>query len=353
MSDTFRFGLIGGGSIAAHHVSAIRANPGAQVVAVAEAIPDRGQAFAAEHGIPDVYTDYAEMLRRDDLDAVAVCVPNFLHAPAAIAAMEAGKHVLVEKPMALHSQAAAEMVAVQKATGRTMALGLNLRFREDLRLARQYTAQFGTLYYGRCGWFRRRGIPGWGSWFTQKDKAGGGPLIDIGVHMLDMCLALLGYPEPTYVSGATYAEFGPHKRGLGNWGIPDFERGRYDVEDMASAFINFANGATVVLEVSWALNAVQRQWVEVMGKEGGLSLTIEPKELRIFSEQFGQVVDLVPQPAPEGKDRQLLTANFIHCCQTGEEPETAPRHGLILNRIFDAIYESSKNGGRQVAIRPV
>jgi predicted dehydrogenase len=346
MAEVFRVGLAGAGTIAKSHAEVLRGLPGVKVTALAEAVPERGRAFAAEHGIETVYTDWKELIGQADLDAVVVCAPNFLHAPVAVAAMKAGKHVLVEKPMARTGTEAAEMVEVARQTGRTLMVALNNRYRADVGLLKEYAARFGEIYYGRCGWFRRRGIPGWGSWFTRMETAGGGPMVDIGVHMLDMCLYLMGYPEPVSVTGSTYAKFGPHKKGLGTWGIPDWN-GYYDVEDLASAMVHFENGATVLLEVSWALNTGDRNWVEVMGTEGGLSLS--DSKATIYSEQFGRPVDLVPS-AGANEDRLEQARHFVHCCRTGETPLTSPRHGLILNRIFDAVYESGKNGGRQVRL---
>lgn len=348
MGATFKIGLVGAGSIAKAHAEANKKVAGVEVTSLSETVEDRGRAFAAEHGIPNFYTDFNEMIADPDLDGVIVCVPNFLHAPVAIAAMKAGKHVLTEKPMGLNGTVAAEMVEVSRQTGKTLMVALNNRYRADIQLVKKYAEeQFGELYYGRCGWFRRRGIPGWGSWFTRMDRAGGGPLIDIGVHQLDMCLYLMGYPNPVAVTGSTYAKFGPNKKGIGSWGMPDWN-GYYDVEDLAGAMIHFDNGATVQLEVSWALNTADRNWIEIMGTEGGA--TIAEGKATVFSEQYGRTVDLALNAGAPNQDRIEQAKHFVHCARTGQEPLTSPRHGLILNRIFDAIYESGKNGGRQVQL---
>lgn len=347
MNSTFKIGLVGAGSIARAHADANKKLADVEIIALAEAVEDRGKAFAAEYEIPNFYTDYHQMLANPEVDGVIVCLPNFLHAPVSIAAMKAGKHVLVEKPMALNAAAAAEMATVAEETGKTLMIALNNRYRADLQLMRKYAEeQFGEMYYGRCGVFRRRGIPGWGSWFTRMDQSGGGPLIDIGVHYLDMCLYLMGYPNPVAVTGSTYAKFGPHKKGTGMWGMPNWD-GYYDVEDLAGAMIHFDNGATVQLEVSWALNTADGAWLNVMGTEGGASL-VGDKPV-IYSEQFGRTVDLTPNPG-RNNDRVEQAKHFVHCARTGQEPLTSPRHGLILNRIFDAIYESGRNGGRQVRL---
>jgi predicted dehydrogenase len=349
MAD-FTVGIVGPGGIARAHAKACAAVPGVRVKAVAGGRPGRAQAFGQQYGVPDVYDDYAGLLRDPAIDAVIICTPNALHAPMAVAALEAGKHVLVEKPLADSGAAAAAVAEAQRATGRTVAVALNNRFRQDVRLARQYAREdCGEIYYARCGCFRRRGIPAIGSHFTRRDLSGGGPLVDIGVHMLDLCLDFMGYPEPVSVSGAVYAKFGPAGRGeMPN--RPGDGTGVYDVEDLASAHIRLANGATVVLEVSWALDTNDRDWVEVMGTRGGVRLA--EGKVQVFSERYGRPVDLFPQipSSPPEQMRTDLVAHFVHCCRTGEEPVAGVWHGLLLNRIFDAIYASGADGGRQVAI---
>ena len=338
----FNVGLIGFGSIGQVHARICQAVPGVRVKAVATSQPDRAG------GVP-VYSDYRDLVRSPEIDAVIICTPNATHAPVAVAALEAGKHVLIEKPLAENSTAAAQVVAAQQASGKTAMLALNNRFRPEIVAARRHLqASAGELYYGRCGWFRRRGIPGWGSWFTQKAMAGGGPLIDIGVHMLDLCLDFLGYPDPVGVTGATYAKFGPERRGLGTWGVPDFERGHFDVEDMASAHIRLAGGAAVNLEVSWALETADRQWVEAMGTRGGVRFAGDRVEL--FAERWAQPTEV---EAPANSDEQArisMLTHFVACCRSGQEPAAPLRHGLILNRIFDAIYTSGARDGQQVQL---
>jgi predicted dehydrogenase len=342
----FNVGIIGLGSIAHAHVKACQAIPGVEVRAVATRSGDR--AFADRYRISDVYADYRELLTAREIDAVIICTPNALHAPMAIAALEAGKHVLVEKPLAENGASAAAIARAAESTGRTVMLALHNRFRQDVRLAREYVAECGRLYYGRCGWFRRRGIPGWGSWFTQHELAGGGPLVDIGVHMLDLCLDFLGYPEPVSAVGATYSVFGPERRGLSTYGKPDLEHGRFDVEDLASAHIRLANGAAVNLEVSWALETLDHDWVEVMGEHGGVRLA--GGKVQVFGERHGRPYDLLPVLPPQASEQCRIDQmkHFVDCCATGAEPIASVRHGVTLNRIFDAVYQSGAEGGRQV-----
>ncbi len=345
MSDrTFNVAIIGAGGISRTHAEGFNSVSDAKIVAVAEPREDRRTAFAQKNDVALAVADYRELLPNPDIDAFVLCVPNYLHSVIAIDAMKAGKHVLTEKPMAANIAGAQEMVKVQKETGKTLMVSLQRRFEAITQLAKRYAGDVGELYYGRCGWFRREGIPGWGSWFTRQEESGGGPVNDIGVHLLDLCLYLMGYPEPVSVSAATYSKFGPKKQGLGGWGYPEWD-GYFDVEDLASMYIHFANGATVVCEVSWAANTRQREWVEVMGTEGGITLG---EQFAVYkNDTHGSPVDLSPIPRPVNQ-RIAITKHFIECCRTGKEPLTSPKNGLILNKIFDAAYRSASAGGTQM-----
>jgi predicted dehydrogenase len=341
----FRVALVGTGSIAHEHVAGFQ-KAGVEVVAVAGVKEWKRDAFAKKYGIPIQVKDYRELLPRDDIDAIVVCTPNYLHAPVAIDAMRAGKHVLTEKPMALDGAAAEEMVRVQKETQTTLMVSIQGRYGAPTRVAKQYSADFGEIYYGKCVYMRRSGIPGWGSWFTRKEHSGGGPCVDIGVHVLDQCLYLMGYPKPVNVTAYTYGRFGVRGLGRGDWGTPEPE-GYCDVEDLAAAFITFENGSSVVLESSWAYHGPDRRYVEVSGTQGGL--TLDADGLTVYTNRFD--APLIMRPTLPNEDARVNMINhFIECCTTGKAPLTSPEHGLILNKIFDAIYKSSAGGGKQVAV---
>jgi predicted dehydrogenase len=202
----------------------------------------------------------------------------------------------------------------------------------------------GKIYNAKTGWFRRKGIPGWGSWFTQSEVTGGGPLIDIGVHMLDLSLYLMGNPKPVSVYGSTYAEFGPKKRGIGNWGTPNWN-GFYDVEDLATALIKMEDGSTLSLEVSWAvhMDTDNQPFIHLMGSEGGAS--IKGSSGKLLTEKFNRAIDIDLQ-APESaqSDREGVSKHFVECIREGKEPITSAMSALTNNLIIDAIYESSKTG---------
>ncbi len=346
-ANTFKVAILGAGSIAHSHAKCFQSLPDVEVLAVAEINEERRSQFAERYGIEKSAADYRELLKMDELDAVVICLPNYLHAPAAIEAMRAGKHVLTEKPMAANGAAAAEMVKVQKETGKTLMVTMQGHYSAITRQAKKYAREnLGEIYYGKCAYLRRSGIPGWGSWFTRKEMAGGGPCADIGVHVLEQCLYLMDFPKPVSVTASTYSKFGPYGLGKGGWGYPEPD-GYFDVEDIASAFIRLENGATVIMEASWAMHWPDRRYVEVLGTRGGI---IIDRDLKVYTTAGSSPVDLTIT-AGNGDGTTAMAKHFIECCRTGQKPETAPEYGLMINKIFDAVYESAANGGKQVAIR--
>lgn len=344
MSRVVRLGIVGAGGISALHLRSANEKTGAKVVAISDINEAAVTARAAEYGIPNTYTDYKRMISEADIDAVVICVPNFLHHVVAIDAMRAGKHVLCEKPMAVDLAAAEQMAAVAKETGLVLSVGMVNRFRPEVQALKQRVVkgELGNLYFGKTIWLRRKGIPGWGTWFTRKALSGGGPLIDIGVHMLDLAWYLLGTPRPVTVSGVTYAAFGPERRGIGTWGTPNFN-GVFDVEDLASALIRFENGASVTLDVSWAINAPDQQSVTIVGDKAGAM--VGNGTLKLFAEVDNKVVEEELRPEPGPLDRgELQIHDFVTAIREGVTPVVPVEHGLWMNRMLGAIYESAQQG---------
>ena len=372
MSQTLnplRAAIAGVGAIATWaHLPALKRHPDVELVALAELNPVRAQATAQRFGVPATYTDYATMLREEQPDIVYVCTPNAFHAPMSIAALEAGAHVLCEKPMALSVADAQAMVDAQRRTGKVLAVGLHHRFlNETVTLKRVIdTGTLGRVYYAKSSWLRRRGIPGFGSWFTNRDLSGGGALMDIGVHMLDLALWYMGFPRPVTVFGVTYQEFGPRGLGLGGWGAdaPTASAApsgaRYDVDDLAAGMIRFENGATLVLDVSWAGHNAPEEAVRLWGTEAGaevhLPYRLAPGQpaLKLYHDLAGQPTDSVPSVAPAVQDetaqwRQLN--NLLTAIHTGTPPRATAEHGLILTTILTALQQSAAEG-RAVEITP-
>jgi predicted dehydrogenase len=351
-ADVLRVGIIGTGGIATQaHIPGYQNTEGVELYAACDVIEERAQGMAEQFGIPHVFTDYEQMLKLPELDVVSVCTPPVAHKDATVAALQAGKHVLCEKPMALNGDAAQQMVdAWYAARGRyhnKFTIGFQSRFGRNAQLVKRFVdaGELGEIYYGRAVALRRRGIPGWGV-FTSKRLNGGGPLIDIGVHALDLALWLMGHPQPASVYGVTYRKFG-NRRGVYNpWGTWDAET--YDVEDAAFAVIRFRDGASLQLECSWALN-IERSTSQTLlcGTEGGAQL--EP--VKLFKEAHDSLVDIVPpERATEGQGRPaersytLEIRGFVEAIRKDTDPLVLPEQALMVSRIVDAIYASDEAG---------
>ncbi|MHB0998139.1 MAG: Gfo/Idh/MocA family protein [Armatimonadota bacterium] len=333
-------GVIGVG-IGSFHIQGYQQCPEAEVVAVCDLNEARAKATAEQYSIPNVYSDYNEMLKREDIDAVSVCTPNFLHAPISIAAFEAGKHVICEKPLAMNPQEGEAMVAASKKAGKLFMTAFNNRFRGDTQVLKKFieNGDLGEIYFGKTGWIRRKGIPGMGGWFTTKSKSGGGPLIDIGVHVLDLALWLMGNPKAVTVTGTTYAKFGPKGEGTGGWGIAEAD-GSFDVEDLASGFIRLDTGATLMLEASWASHIKQDMiYTSLCGTKGGAD--VDP--LRIYTDINGVPSDITPS-YPQVAGHIMEIKHFVDCLVNGTELISTGEHGLEVVRILDAIYKSAATG---------
>lgn len=345
---TVKIGILGAGMIGKVHARHFGEAEGAEVVAIADAFPAAAQNAAAQFGIPKVHEKPDDLLADPDIEAVVLGVPNKLHDVCAIQAMDAGKHVLVEKPMGITAEAAKNIVRKQQETGKVVMVAHQMRWGPVPQAIKQQAddGAFGRIYYAKTGWFRRKAIPGWGSWFTRMDEAGGGPMIDIGVHMLDMALYFMGNPKPVSVFGATYAEFGPKKRGIGTWGTPQWD-GVFDVEDLATAMIRMEDGSMLTLEVSWAVNNAPEDsagFVRLMGDKAGACFKTGQNGT-FYTEQFDRPVDVDVQPNRNAPDeRSLLSAHFVECVRDGKQPISDAMSGLTNNLIIEGIYESSRTG---------
>ena len=339
--ETVGVGIIGGGGIArGAHIPGYQKLSNVEIVAVADPVEAARNGIATEFGIPEVYEDYREMLKREDIHAVSVTTPNFLHAEATIAALEAGKHVLCEKPLAMNAREGEAMVEAARRTGCKLMCGFNSRFSLEIQLLKRYATSgaFGKMYYTRARSLRRRGIPGWGL-FISKEKNGGGPLIDIGVHILDAALHVLGFPKPVAVTGQTYQMFGKRKDVIGLMGQWDYKN--FTVEDFASALIRFEDGSTMTLESSFAANLEGAHGFHILGDKGGASSS----PLRMYTEQNQTLLDITPVHLPSvGSTHALEIASFIESVVNDTPVFTPGEEALQVTRIIDAIYESSDTG---------
>jgi predicted dehydrogenase len=349
--DSFNVAVIGAGAIGLDHIASFQSHKAASVVALAETSEERGRQAAERFRIPEVTTDYRELLARADIDVFSIALPNHLHAAVALAALRAGKHVMLEKPMTTDARSAARLVAEAQKSGLLLMVGQNDRFSTGVQTAKQVITKgaLGEVYHGRTFWRRRAGIPRIGSWFTQRKFAGGGCLYDIGVHALDRCLFLMGEFDAAVVSGRTFGKFGPRGLGEGGWGKGEIDPGRpFDVDDFAVALITLRSGRTVSLEASWASHQAEDDLnsTELFGTEAGLRLN----PLRLFRPgPTGYLSEEIrPRPNLVAPNRMY---HFIECLLGREKPFVKASESLAVQRILDAIYLSSKSG-REVRIQP-
>lgn len=347
---TLNVGIVGAGRIGNVHAQSITYHiPQARVVRVTDVNAQAAQALAARYGIPAWGTDYMEIVRDPQVDAVLVCSPTPTHAQIAIEAMRAGKHVFCEKPDAISPELAQQMQQTAQACGRTLMVMRNNRFVPASRFARDYiqSGAAGDIYAAHCAWQRRRGIPGKGGWFTTKARSGGGPLIDLGVHMIDLALWLMGNPKPVSVTGCTYSKFADSTLAdSDNAAFGDAqEEGSYDVEDLAMGFVRLDNGACLTIEFSWASNVErERRFVELYGTKAGLKW--EDEALSLFEERNGALVDARPclprVPGNYGHEQNLR--NFADVLLHGAQPCYVPQQGVDMVRLLCALYESARTG---------
>jgi predicted dehydrogenase len=360
MTRTLGVGFIGAGRLVqVLHLPAFLAVPEATIVGLCDSRPGRADEVAAMHGLKAaVTTDYHALLARPEVEAVVVSVPNVLHMSVVLDALAAGKHVLCEKPPAMSADGAARMLVAARQAQRLLAYGFNNRYRDDVRQLRAFIddGALGSIYYAHARQVRRRGAPR--GWFTDRSISGGGALIDIGVHMLDLALSLMGYPRATHVAAATYSVFGDQRpAGARVWQAADVTAGAaptvFDVEDLATAFIRLETGATLLLECAWALHTGEEpvNGVQLAGTRGGA--TLRPQELTIHTESAGQMVDIRPVIQTSGQNSHTLEARaFVAAVLRGEIGTEQAEQGLALMRIVDAIYASAESGAEVAIAQP-
>ncbi len=353
---TWRVAMIGAGGIVQWgHIPAFQKMENVEIVAICDVNGERAKTVAAEAGIPGVYTDYKVMLAEVKPDLAVVATPNVFHKPMTLAALEAGCHVLCEKPLAITYADALEVVERAEALGKVLTVGTHYRWSGAMQAAKHQVDAgfFGEIYAVRTVYSRRSGIPGYGSWFTNNDLAGGGSLFDIGVHGLDKALYLMGYPKPLTVTGVTYAKFGPRGKGLGGWGIDKQKPtpgARYDVDDLALAFVRFENGATLQLQAAWASNMPDDQSVELFGTEGGARIS-GASDFQLFTEVNDAPVNMV-QPVPQdktGSNTKQISDLIQYLDGDADAPLVTGRQILVGVQILDAIYKSAASG-REVVL---
>jgi predicted dehydrogenase len=324
-------------------MDAIRRCRRAELVAIADTSGQRLTEAADRFHVARQFDDYRELLLCDGVDAVSIALPNYLHAPVTIDALKAGKHVHLDKPFAMNARQAAVVIATAKKARRVLMVGQNQRFTRDAQMLKRFIERgaLGEIYHARAWWIRRGGIPRIGSWFTQKKFAGGGALVDIGVHMLDLALHLMDSFKPVAVTGVTHAAFGPRGLGGGGWGLSEVdEKAVFDVEDYAAALIKLKGGQSLILEASWAAHVEDHGYgVHVYGTDGGGS--VFPAKLYRRRRDNYEVIRPEHMKLKYPEDR---LHHFVDCVLDGEKPLVSPAQSLAVQKILDAIYQSARTG---------
>lgn len=335
-----RIGIVGAGNIAqsAHLPAYSTLKDRAEIVAIADLNRQRAQDAAAKFGIPAAFGSVEEMLENSALDMVDICVWNGSHAPVAIAAAQAGKAILCEKPMADCLEHALQMEQAVKKAQVPFMMAMVSRFGGEQQLLHDMieAGELGDIYYAKTAYIRRRGTPL--GWFTDTKKSGGGPVIDIGVHCIDRTWYLMGKPRPVRISASVSRRIGNYQtKGVGRWVALDRDVTAFDTEDSAAAIIHFDNGASMLVEASWAINAKPDAYTQICGTKAGA--TLDPLVIYGENEQ-GYLTDNQPTVAKyNGFEAEL--AHFIDCLQTGKKPLSPIEDGITVQRMLQGIYDSA------------
>ena len=354
MEKKLRVAIIGCGGIAnGKHMPALKTIPEAEMVAFCDLIEERAENAKKAYGTEDakVYTDYKELLKDSTIDVVHVCTPNRSHSFISIDALYAGKHVLCEKPMAKTFAEAQAMVKAAKETGKILSIGYQNRYRADSQYMKQTceAGELGEIYYAKAHAVRRRAVPTWGV-FLNEEEQGGGPLIDIGTHALDLTLWMMDNYEVESVTGQTFRKLADQTNQGNAFG--DWDPKEFCVEDSAFGFIRMKNGAVIELEAAWALNTleVDEAKTSLCGTKAGADMK---DGLRInYIHHNKQVVE---KPALSGEGVAFFSGEekeapdyeqelFYHIVADGAEQIVKPAQAAVVTRVLEAIYESAKSG---------
>lgn len=333
-----RVGVIGLGWAGRTHVAAHQSLPGAEVVAISCAEPELLDEVGDSCAIAGRHLSWEALVARDDIDAISIATPNHLHLPIALAALSSGKHVLCEKPLARTGQEAREMSTEARTSGRVLMTCFDKRYRGDVQhlLQEVRSGALGELYYVKASWMRRNRVPPGGSWFTNRSLAGGGPLIDLGIHVLDLALLMLGEPRPLTVSASTANALNAPRDGE-----------LFDVEDFATALIRFDSGAVLHLETSWATHGSMSDdfGLQLFGTKGGATLHVpdyaETGTLTLHRDVGGAPADFHPEIAHPVTGHAQVIRQFHQAIRSGSGAGHTGQEGVSRAALIDACYASA------------
>ena len=337
-----KVGIIGAGNIAtsAHLPAYAQLTDIVEVVAIADIVPERAKDAAEKYGIPHYYASVEELIAGEpDVDYIDVCTWTAAHAPVAIAAAKAGKNILCEKPLAATLEQGLAIEAAVKEAGVQFMLAVVTRYGAEQQkfVEMRDAGKFGEIYYAKCSYVRRRGTPG--GWFTDKELAGGGPVLDIGVHAIDRTWYLLGRPKPVSVSAETSYRIGDYQtKGVGRWQPFGQGNGVFNTEDSASVFFRFEGGKSMVAEIAWAINGNESATTTIYGSKAGC--TFEP--LTIYGEdEEGYLSTEKPEVVGVNYFVEEIR-HFIDCLNTGKTPISPIEDAVTVQRMLDGIYASAE-----------
>jgi len=345
-----RVAFIGCGGISGTHIDAYKKMPDVEIVAGCDIVPERLSEFTKKTGATAVYADWRELLKKEQIDAVDVCTPNGLHAPAVIDSLNAGFHAITEKPMAMTPKECQKMIDTAAKNKKKLCVGFQYRYHPTTQaLARaRDQGEFGDIKFIKCQALRRRGIPNWGV-FGQKALQGGGPMIDIGVHVIEMAHYFLGSPRPVAATGNTWTYMGNKpSQVVSQW--PNWDYKTYTVEDLAIGHIRFENGTIMHIEASFAAHIEKDVWnFTAIGDKGGCAW--DP--CGIYTDRAGTMWNSSPAFTGNGQFATLFEyklRNFVDGCLLGTPLMAPGEAGMAVQKIIDGVYRSSAASGREVKI---
>jgi len=344
-----RVGIIGAGGIAGAHVKELKEIPEVELVAAADVVEANRTKALNEWGCQEVFEHWKDMLKSSKLDAVSVCTPNSLHYQPTIDALNAGCHVIVEKPLAMNAKEGTKMVELAKKKGLHCTIAFQQRYNPETQMIKRAVeaGTLGDIMVARVHAMRRRGIPNWGV-FGRKDLQGGGPMIDIGVHAMEMAHYAMGLPKPIAASGKVWTYMGDKpSEAVSMW--PNWDHKSYTVEDLAVGMIRFENGAVMMVESSFAAHIGPEDEVmrfELIGTKGGA----RTNPAALFYDRDGTMLNVTPGFLPKNESFTVKMRNWVDVCLGRMEDQSPAFHGLMIQKMLDGIYLSAEKGG-EVAIK--
>lgn len=354
MERTVKVGIIGCGGIAnGKHMPSLKKLKNVELVAFCDIIQERAEKAAKEYGVEGakVYTDYKELLKDEQIEVVHVCTPNRSHSFITIDSLEAGKNVMCEKPMAKTTKEAMDMIEAAKRTGKKLTIGYQNRYRADSTYLKRAceNEELGEIYYAKAHAIRRRAVPTWGV-FLNEEEQGGGPLIDIGTHALDLTLWMMNNYKPKMVVGSVYKKLGNQTETGNAWG--DWNPEEYTVEDSAFGFITMEDGSTIVLESSWALNSldVDEAKTTLCGTKAGADMKDGLKINGVkYNRQYIEKPDLnvggvAFYDGEAEREADIEARLWIDAVINDKEVVVKPEEAMVVTQILEAIYKSAETG---------